>query len=516
MCKQAGAKTKFGVLILFIFCNSSDLTLSAQSIPEPIAKFDFNKGSLVNKVNGKPAKMVGAKHCEDRFGNKNNAVFLFGSDASYLNLGTGKELKPKVGSISMWVNIEAPILSGTGHTINPFILTKRTAADDFYESYIMCYHPEQQTFAAWCSKDSTKQISISGSEKVKLLEWHHLVITYDNDYFSFYVDAELQASLQKNYETSFLDTDSVLVGITGNAKNNRYMHGAVDDILFYPVVLSPAQIRALYHAPNPDRLSIFRDRILLVIFSALALYLIYLLIRWRIEKKMKQEREKLELKTRLLETELRVNRALMNPHFIFNSMNAIQDMILSGHNEEAGDYLIKFSKLVRKILESNSAEFISLATEIDILSRYLEIEELRFSKGFVYTIETEPGLMLDRIMIPIMMIQPFVENAVWHGLIKKEGEKILKISFKRQGEDHLLCQVEDNGIGRKPAQDTTNGEKKSMAIIFVQSRLELYNTLYNQKSKVEIVDKENGTGTIVRIILPFTYNEHFKSRTGRR
>ena len=128
--------------LLFVFYFSK---LASQTLPEPIAKFDFNNGSLIDEINSKTIKMVGGKHCEDRFGNKNNAIFLFGSESSYLNLGTGSELKPQIGTIAMWTNVEVPIFSGTGHTINPFILTKSTNKDDFYESYIICYQPEQQT-----------------------------------------------------------------------------------------------------------------------------------------------------------------------------------------------------------------------------------------------------------------------------------------------------------------------------------------------------------------------------------
>lgn len=485
-------------LLGFLFLS---LNGHSQELPEPVAAYYFNNGEHKDEVSGSQARVVGAKRSEDRFGNEDNAIFLFGSEASYINLGNRSALKPRIGSISLWVNMEDIIWSGTGYTINPIILTKQNANDDFFESYIICYHPKQNTFAAWCTKDSTQQISISGNEKVKLMSWYHLVITFDDSHFSFYVNGELQAKLYKGYTSTYLSSDSVILGVTANAKNKRYFHGAIDDVEFYNKVLNDEQVERLYHSPNPNRLSLFLSWLKFGILAALFIGVVYVLVRRHLKRKLKQYQETLKLQTRLLETELRVNRALMNPHFIFNSLNSIQNLILNKHNDEANVYLLKFSKLMRKILESNTTENISLADEIDILKRYLELEQLRFQEDFTYSITLDDSVKSTQIRIPIMMIQPFVENAIWHGLMNKEGERILEIRFSIEDEKYLLCIVEDNGLGRVERENVLK-EKKSLATFFVRSRLDLINKIHNLECDLQIIDKPNFGGTKVVLRLP--------------
>jgi hypothetical protein len=474
---------------------------SAQDMPFPQADYSFNNGEHNDKVSGKEARVVGAKRSEDRFGNKDNAIFLFGSESSYISLGNHSALKPRVGSISLWTNMGNVIWSGTGYTINPILITKRSSEDDFFESYIICYHPQQTTFAAWCSKDSTKQVSITGKEKVDIMTWYHLVITFDDNYFSFYINGVLQACLKKGFQSMYLETDSVLLGITANEKNKRFFHGSIDDIEFYNKVLSEEEVVNLYQSPNPNRFSIILFWVRTVFFIIIVILCIYILIRKRINRNLERYKETLKLQTKLLETELRVNRALMNPHFIFNSLNSIRNLILNNQNDEANTYLLKFSKLMRKILEGNISESITLNDEVDILTRYLELEQLRFQTNFTYTITTEDPITSAHIRLPIMMIQPFVENAIWHGLMNKKGERLLNIQISIKDEKYLFCVVDDNGLGRVENENVFKN-RKSMAIIFVRSRLELINKIHNLECKLEIIDKPNSSGTRVEITLP--------------
>ncbi|HQQ95356.1 MAG TPA: histidine kinase [Bacteroidia bacterium] len=493
------------VLVLFtaLFCS-----LQAQNALVPKARFSFNQRSTSDEIGKLPAKLIGASFTEDRFGNANHAVYLFGNEFSCLNLGNSPALKPKNGSVSLWVKLEREVYTGTGYTVNPIILTKGSQRDDFYEAYGIYYQPDSKKLSASAARDSLRQVGVISHEVFSLHEWHHLVITYDYNYFSLYVDGILQRKAIKKYETRFLESDSVLLGFTANKKNNRYSEGAFDDIEFYDKVLSEAEVWALYQAPNPNQTKLIIRQVGNGFLIGIGALILYLLVRLQFKRRLKREQERLQLKTKLLETELRVNRALMNPHFIFNSLNAIQDLILNGHNEEASDYLIKFSKLVRKILESNNSELISLATEIDILNRYLEIEELRFGKGFIHRIELGLDLVPAKVYIPIMMIQPFVENAIWHGLIKKEGQKMLFIRFKKIGPDQMLCEIDDNGIGRSVQQNDEVEPKKSLAIIFIKSRLDLFNAMNKQHNSVEIIDKANNSGTLVRIVMPIKSDDH--------
>jgi LytS/YehU family sensor histidine kinase len=226
---------------------------------------------------------------------------------------------------------------------------------------------------------------------------------------------------------------------------------------------------------------------------------IYFFIRQRFRRLLKKEKQRLELANKLLENDLRINRALMNPHFIFNSLNTLHNYILSKNTDVASDYLVKFSRLIRKILDSNMADTLSLEMEIELINRYLELEELRFKDGIKYEVITE-DLIPSTITIPIMMVQPFVENAIWHGLRDKEGEKNITIAFSLFESAYIKCVIEDNGTGRKIKLNHL--EKNSLATKFVKQRLDLLNKIHNLSCNLTIFDKPNGTGTIVTLLMP--------------
>jgi len=468
---------------------------------KPVVDFSFNNKAKTDAYLQLEAKLVNATFTEDRFGNKDNAVRLFGNANSYINLGTSQHLKQKTGSISLWVNIENALWFGKGYKANPFILTKRSVEDDFFEAYAMYYMFETKKVVALCTQDSSNQVLFSSKNNFELQKWNHLVFSYDRDTAYFYINGELENKFKTGFELEFLKEDSVLVGITANEKNNRFLSAAVDDIQFFNTVLHPEEVKVLYFSPDPNRLNRLYYWFKIAGLALVVILILYAIIRVQLNRKLKRYRETLKLQTRLLETELRVNRALMNPHFIFNSLNSIQNLILNSHNDEANVYLLKFSKLMRKILESNTSENISLADEMDILKRYLELEQLRFQEDFTYTISLDDSVKSTQVRIPIMMIQPFVENAIWHGLMNKEGERVLTIRFSIPDERYLLCVVEDNGLGRVERENVLK-EKKSMATIFVRSRLDLINKIHNLECDLKIIDKPNFSGTRVELSLP--------------
>jgi len=328
-----------------------------------------------------------------------------------------------------------------------------------------------------------------------------LVLTFTNDSLKFYVDAKLHGALPKKFENVYLSSDSVLIGSTGNKINERYLQAAIDDVEFYDIMLSDTQVKELYEAPNPNKNKIILNWILTSLLLLLLSTSIFFFVRYRIRLHLKREEKRFQQENLILETELRVNRALMNPHFVFNSLNALQNFILKNENERANNYLVKFSKLIRKILEVNMTDVISLEAEIELLNRYLEIEDLRFEEDIKHAIEVDPSIIPSIISIPIMMLQPFVENAIWHGLLKKTGEKQLKISFKVEAAIYLKCIIDDNGIGRKQENQDVF-EKKSLATGFVLQRLEILNKLHHINCSLNIVDKPNNQGTTVTILLP--------------
>jgi len=477
------------------------LAMSPEKEFTPVARFSFNERSDYDEINNRKIKLVGTLFAHDRFGNPDHAIFVSGDLFSYVNLGNYPELKQRSGTISLWINILHRIYSGKGLNYNPIILTRARKEHDFSEAYCMYYDVESGKSLASCARDSIRQIGITGIMPMSRNAWHHLVVSYDDDSMAFYIDGVLQRKAKKGYETKFLETDSVLVGSTGSVKNVRFLDAEVDDIEFYNRVLSTGEIQELFNAPNPNEFRLLLNKILVGLSVPVAILLLYFFIRYRLSQTMKKERQRLELANQVLETELRINRALMNPHFMFNSLNTLHSYIVNNNTEKASDYLLKFSKLVRKVLDSNMSDTISLDMEIELIERYLEIESMRFQETIRHSIKIDPDVVPSSIVIPIMMLQPFIENSVWHGLRDKPGEKVINIHFSLYETKYIQCIIDDNGTGRKK-RPLGEQAKKSLATGFVEQRLLLLNRIHGLKSSLSIVDKPDFQGTVVRIILP--------------
>ena len=198
---------------------------------------------------------------------------------------------------------------------------------------------------------------------------------------------------------------------------------------------------------------------------------------------------------------MRVPGGLSTRIFFLISQNPLTNFFLKTQHDRANDYLVKFSKLMRKILENNTTESISLEMEIDILKKYLDIENLRFEESISYTVSVDPLLNASATKIPIMMLQPFIENAIWHGLLVKTGTKTLTISFSLFQSQYIQCIIEDNGLGKRESEHSSS-EKESLGIRFVEQRLQLFNKIHNLDCNLSIHFKPGNTGTIVIINLP--------------
>jgi len=196
----------------------------------------------------------------------------------------------------------------------------------------------------------------------------------------FYLDGKEIGKINKKFESKFLEGDSILIGTLSGQKNVRFFNGAIDDIEIYNTVLKDEEIAELYNAPNPNENGVILNWGLIIFAIVLILGLSIWFIRWRISSLLKKEKERSQLLNHALEQEIKMLKAQMDPHFIFNSLNTILQFIITKENEKAELYLTKFSKLIRKILVSNTHESISLEDELDILKKYLEIESLRLIK----------------------------------------------------------------------------------------------------------------------------------------
>ena len=224
-------------------------------------------------------------------------------------------------------------------------------------------------------------------------------------------------------------------------------------------------------------------------------------------QQFESENTRARLQKHAAELENQALRAQMNPHFIFNCLNAINHFILKNETETASDFLTRFSRLIRMVLQSSSNKYISLHEELEILKLYIGLERVRFRNHFSYTLQVHPSVEVEAMQIPPMLLQPFVENAIWHGLMHRAEGGQLTIDLTEE-DGMLICSIKDNGIGRRKAAELKSKSasyKKSMGMEITASRLQMLYTDGGAGSALKIVDLENeggepaGTKVILRI-----------------
>lgn len=200
----------------------------------------------------------------------------------------------------------------------------------------------------------------------------------------------------------------------------------------------------------------------------------------------------------------------MNPHFIFNSLNSIKLYIINNEKENAVYYLNKFSKLIRKILVASTEKEITLEDELATMKLYMNIENIRFSNEITFEVNIEDVINTGRIKVPSMILQPFLENALWHGLSsKKEDDKKIILNVSQSNEDFVTISIEDNGIGRTLSTKINNGKllkRKSVGISLTKARLANFSKDYTSDYKIQIDDlydnNQKAIGTKVVVDIP--------------
>lgn len=211
----------------------------------------------------------------------------------------------------------------------------------------------------------------------------------------------------------------------------------------------------------------------------------------------KQEKEKVKAiyERNLARSEILVTRLRVNPHFLFNSLNAIKFLIQSEQNRKAVKYLVVFSRYTRMVLETSQKHVVSLSEELQLAKYYLILEENRFEEDFTYKLEGFDAPEVMDANIPPLLLQPFIENAIWHGLLPSKNEKkrlLIKVVLQ---DDSIKIIVDDNGAGRKnKSQKQSKNGHKSMGMEIVKERIELFNNSYKDKIDYEIIDKKNNEG----------------------
>ncbi|MEO6669652.1 MAG: tetratricopeptide repeat protein [Ferruginibacter sp.] len=231
--------------------------------------------------------------------------------------------------------------------------------------------------------------------------------------------------------------------------------------------------------------------------AALASFIFYKRKRDAVEKQ-----QEAEFKTEVTDTEMKALRAQMNPHFIFNSLNSISDYISKNNIPEADRYLSKFAKLMRLILENSEQKEIPLQDDLKALELYMQLEALRMKNKFSHSIEVDKTIDPSTTLVPPLILQPFVENSIWHGIAGKEGNGHINIIIKKDENEMINCIVEDDGVGRKQTAATTSAkEKSSLGMKITQQRIDVLNKIKNTKAAVQLFDKEHGLR--VEVKLPF-------------
>jgi tetratricopeptide (TPR) repeat protein len=254
---------------------------------------------------------------------------------------------------------------------------------------------------------------------------------------------------------------------------------------------------------------------LLILSSAILVIVLVFSFLYLRQRTLKQRAvERADAVHKMAELELQSLRAQLNPHFMFNSLNAIQELILMEDNERSHEYLSTFAGLLRKLLDNANKPFVLLNNEIEFLRQYLSLEKLRIP-DMKYTIEIDPQIDMEKIKVPNMMLQPYIENAIWHGLSPKQGNKKLEIRIVKQN-GSLQYEIEDNGIGRKKAEEMRAQQKKgykSKGMELLSKRFRLLGDEFGTEISVttsDVTNNGNVEGTKVSIIVPMELTEKTK------
>ena len=216
----------------------------------------------------------------------------------------------------------------------------------------------------------------------------------------------------------------------------------------------------------------------------------------------------IRFKKQISDTELKALRAQIDPHFIGNSLTSISAFIIKNDTQKAAEYLDKFSKLMRSILENSDHKEVSLADDLHALEQYMQLEALRKENKFTYEIQVADDIDKDNTLIQQLILQPFVENSIRHGLEKKNGDGKIIISIQKEN-NMLICSVEDNGISRKMAEAykerTSENKRKSLGLKITNARIEIINKLKNTNAGIKILDLQQGTKVEVKLPLELRF-----------
>ncbi|MFC2109680.1 sensor histidine kinase [Bacteroidota bacterium] len=251
------------------------------------------------------------------------------------------------------------------------------------------------------------------------------------------------------------------------------------------------------------------EPMLFTYFGALIDALVFTFIMGRIfvqivEKKTEFKIQYLLKQKEAAELKMTALQSQMNPHFLFNSLNSINNFVLKNNIEQASDYITSFSKLIRKILANSERSEITLAEELELLEVYVGLEKARISGGFDFVKIIDPDLNLNNISVPPLFLQPFIENSIWHGIVTKDGQKKIELKIVKQG-NFVKTTIEDNGIGIEKSKEQKKellAKKKFFGATATEKRVKLLYDSTDVEISIDDLSSENKTGTRVKLIFP--------------
>lgn len=307
----------------------------------------------------------------------------------------------------------------------------------------------------------------------------------------------------QGYEDNWRDADNKNpYAVYTNLPPGKYtlqMLGAADGVTWTP---APVEL-ALEIIPAFWQRTTFWVAILLVLIAAAIAA-----VRYRVKQLIYREREKAQVEREMATLEINALRAQMNPHFIFNAITSIQHYILNRNIEMANEYLTRFARLMRQFLDSSRSNYTMLQEEVKQLELYLSLEHMRFEGKFEYEVRVENNLSLQETLVPSMLVQPFVENAILHGLLPLESKGQLEVIFRLSETGQLMCVIDDNGVGRKTAEENRNKNSplhRSHGMRIVEERLKKLMEVDGTDVTIRITDKEtpNGLSAGTRVEIHF-------------